>query len=496
MAVSLVCGAVIGWAGVASAQTPRAPRVNVTVGSSPEGRALPRGFVGTSLEYDAVRRYTGHGAAVNPVLVALLRALAPGAQRPVIRIGGNSTDYSWLPVRGMSRPGGIRYRLGGGWLDSTLALARALDAQLIMGVNLEAGSPRLAAAEAHAFLHSIGRRYVEALEIGNEPDLYAIHPWYVNRQGTPVYARRPTYGFPQFMTQFTRWSHALPAVPLAGPALASTAWFRDLPRFEDSSPRLRTVTVHRYPLSNCIHDPHTPGYPTIGRLLTGRSSAALAREVAPAVQAAHSHGLSLRLDELNSVSCSGRLGVSNTFASALWALNALFGLAQAGVDGVNIHTWPGAAYQLFSFRRTGGSGGRWLASVAPEYYGLLAFGRAFPPAARLLPVSVNGDASVVRAWATLGHGGDRRVVLINDSQSSAFSVRLRLAGASSRPGHEEWLRAPHARSVGGVTLGGQSFGAWTSSGHLAGRTSQPHVVAEHGVYTLRLPPASAVLLRF
>jgi hypothetical protein len=220
--------------------------------------------------------------------------------------------------------------------------------------------------------------------------------------------------------------------------------------------------------------------------------------VAPAVRAAHSRRLSLRLDEMNSVSCSGRLGVSNSFASALWVLNTLFGLAHAGADGVNVHTWPGAAYQLFEFRRSDG-GERWLASVAPEYYGLLAFERAFPPGARLLPVSVDGKggaASTVRAWGTLGLGGDRRVVLINDSQTSASTVRLRLEGGGDPPGIEQWLRARDAHSVTGVTLGGQSFGAWTSSGHLAGRPSQPQVLPARGIYTLRLPPASAVLLRF
>ncbi len=496
IAVSLLCGVLIASAGGASAHptTPRA--VNVTVGGTAGGRAMPRGFVGVSLEYDAVRRYTGRGATVNPVLVALLRALASGGQRPVIRIGGNSTDYSWLPVKGMTRPAGIRYRLGGGWLDSTRALAEALDARLILGVNLEAGSPRVAAAEAHAFLRAIGRRYIDALEIGNEPDLYASHPWYVDRRGAPVYARRPSYGFREFMTQFTRWSHALPAFPLAGPALASTAWFRSLPKLEAAQPRLRLLTVHRYPLSNCIHNPHAPGYPTISRLLTGRASEALPGEVAPAVRAAHSRGRSLRLDELNSVSCSGRPGVSDSFASALWVLNTLFGLARVGIDGVNLHTWPGAAYQLFSFRREGGAGGRWLASVAPEYYGLLAFERAFPSGARPLPVSVSGGASTLRAWATLGPGGDRRVVLINDSQTSASTVALRVAGGSSGQGVEQWLRAPDLRSTSGVTLGGQSFGASTSSGRLAGRPSQPQVSPVRGAYTVRLPPGCAVLLRF
>ena len=43
------------------------------------------------------------------------------------------------------------------------------------------------------------------------------------------------------------------------------------------------------------------------------------------------------MTELNSVNCGGRPGVSNTFATALWAPDALFALLRAGVDGINLH---------------------------------------------------------------------------------------------------------------------------------------------------------------
>ena len=41
---------------------------------------------------------------------------------------------------------------------------------------------------------------------------------------------------------------------------------------------------------------------------------------------------------MNSVTCHGKTGVSDTFASALWILNTLFEMVHAGVDAVNIHT--------------------------------------------------------------------------------------------------------------------------------------------------------------
>ena len=64
----------------------------------------------------------GPPRAIDPVLVSLLQGLAPG-QSPIIRIGGDSTDDTWWPIRGMIPQGGIYYRLTKGWLRTTQALA-------------------------------------------------------------------------------------------------------------------------------------------------------------------------------------------------------------------------------------------------------------------------------------------------------------------------------------------------------------------------------------
>ena len=122
-------------------------------------------------------------------------------------------------------------------------------------------------------------------------------------------------------------------------------------------------------------DPTSPFYASIPNLLADASSAGLAQQVAPYTQVAHAHGLPFRLDELNSASCSGKTGVSDTFASALWVLDTLFDMAAVGVDGVNFHALPGAAYEPFTFTQRGAT---WSAFVHPLYYGALAFSQAFP----------------------------------------------------------------------------------------------------------------------
>src|SRR5437764_309217 len=89
----LLAGAA-GWPAAAGA----AESIAATVGPTPAGQAMAPGFVGVSFEYWAMHEYTGRDpTAVNPVLLSLLRGLAPG-QGPVLRIGGNSTDQTWWPL--------------------------------------------------------------------------------------------------------------------------------------------------------------------------------------------------------------------------------------------------------------------------------------------------------------------------------------------------------------------------------------------------------------
>jgi hypothetical protein len=367
-------------------------------------------------------------------------------------------------------------------------LASGLGAKLILGVNLATGRPRLSAAEAAALLAGIGSTNIAALELGNEPDVYSVFPWY-RKNGKPVFARSPGYSLSAFLGEARRLVAALPSVPLAGPATAELPWLNGIPSLLAAEPRLRMVTVHRYPLQGCLHNPSSPSYPSIPNLLSDRSSIGLAASLAPYVAKAHAGGLQFRVDELNSAAlagCLGRPGISNTFASALWMLDTLFDLAAVGVDGVNIHSLPGAAYEVFTFRRDAAG---WQAFVHPDYYGMLMFARAFPSGAQLVPVHV--AAGPVKVWATHGADGHTRVALINqDSQPHPVELQLPSAGG---PAALEWLRAPSVSATGGVTLGGQTFGAETSTGSLPSPQLQP-ASQLLGWYSIQLPPYSAALL--
>ncbi len=205
---------------------------------------------------------------------------------------------------------------------------------------------------------------------------------------------------------------------------------------------------------------------------------------------AHARGLEFRVDELNSAAlahCLGRTGVSDTFASALWMLDTLFSMASVGVDGVNIHSLPGAAYQLFTFSRDA-TGSR--AFVHPDYYGMLLFAQAFPAGAQLL--AVHAPAGPVKVWATRDPAGRTRVAMIN-KDSRPHRVELQLPPALGQA-ELEWLRAPRVAATDGVTLGGQTFGPETSTGLLAGVPAVHPVSQLLGWYSIQVPAYSAALL--
>jgi Glycosyl hydrolase family 79 C-terminal beta domain len=482
--------------GVASA----ASSVRVSVASTQFGRPIGSSFLGVALEYRSVPQFIGRNPRQpNSVFAQLVRNLTPG-QQPLIRIGGESTDRTWWPIPHMHQPFGITDTLTPTWITSARTLADMTGGRLLLGLNLEANRLKIIQTEAQVFVRGIGRNRIAAFEIGNEPELYTVVPWYElqngvvvpwyhKHHGTPVLSRRRGYSLGTYTGEFSRFRKVLPNIPLDGPSTGNPHWLVGLQRFVGAESPLSTVTFHRYGLNGCITNPSNQAFPSVPNLLSEYASRGIMSGVQPYISLAHSRGVGFRMDEMNSVTCGGRPGVSNTFASALWVLDAMFNMASQGVDGVNIHTFPGNTNGLFDFTQ---SGSQWQGTVHPEYYGLLMFAQA-PPGARLLRTAAprGGD---VRLWATRAPGGNFHVVLINDSLSNAHTVRVR-APRGAGPATLERLQAPGgAYATGGVTLAGLTFGSQTTTGLLTGTPQTTHVTPGGGRYSVKLPAASAAML--
>ena len=458
------------------------PAGTLTLVRGGRGRPLPDGFLGLSFEFRALEDYAGSSpAALDRPFLQLVRDIAPG-QSPVLRIGGDSTDWTWWPVRGMRRPGGARFDLGTEWVNVARAVVQALGARLILGVNFEADSRRLARAMARGIVDGIGARSIGALELGNEPELYSSFNWYRTPSGQGIRGRAAGYNVSSYLRDYAGIAASLPRVPLAGPSSGAAAYLDYLGNFLRRNRRVSLVTVHAYPLKHCTHADH----PSDTQLLAPSTSRSLTAQLGVYTAVAHANGRPLRVDELNSVSCGGYAPVTYTFGAALWALGQLFELDAVGVDGVNFHTVPNTTQHLIAVND---AGGHWTAAVLPEYYGLLAFAQAAPAGSRLARLAGALPAGV-SAYATVGPGRSMHYVLVNAGAARA-TVRLvpPWAGATARLSR---LSAPGPESTGAVTLGGQSIDPTT--GALSGRSKITTLAAAAGAFVVALPGYSAAIV--
>jgi hypothetical protein len=435
------------------------------------------GFLGLGVEYKTLLRYAGGDAkAVDPVFEQLVRNLSPG-EPAQIRIGGDTTNWSWWPVPGMARPPGVSQTLTPHWANVANAFVQAVNARLIMGINIKPDNVKVAVTEARQLLSRMPTGSIEAFELGNEPDLFSGFG-----------AGTGTYNFDTFLRAWTRIANAMPRqVPLAGPSFTGSPWARDLGRFLAKEPLVRLATGHRYPLKAC-GDPSSPVFPSVANLLSPQASYELAQGTVQWIKTAHADHLPIRIDEMNTTPCPGGAIVLRTFAESLWGLRVLFEMANVGADGVNVQTTAAATDDLFT--PTESSNG-WEAAVQPEYYGLLMFAKAVPPGARLVALSKSGTAPT-QVWATRAPDGTIRVVVMNlASQPQSVAVN---AGASLGRGKLERLEGSSLTTTSGVTLGGQTFGSETTTGRLRGRPRIFTVRPRGHDYLVSMPPLSAAML--
>ena len=483
MCVLLAAGAAGGETAVALASTPTLPmRVRLT------GRvqSIPGSFWGLSVEANELLNYVREGAVFDRT-ISLLRPASGGPLQ--FRVGGKSADNAYWKTPTSGAPPWV-FGLGDDWLGQLGALARRDRLRVTLALNLAAHSPLMAASFASAADRALAPAGLAGLAIGNEPDLFGSQPGLEGERVADT-VPMPTgwtrdYSASTYRRDYREYAQALadavPGVPLAGPETARSAseWLHVLTRLGPLSPR--SLTVHRYPLSLCWAE-SSPFYPRISSLLSERSSAVLAARLRGAIAFAHNAGVSLRVSEMNSVSCGGNEGVADSFATALWAPDALFELMRAGVDGVNWHIRPGMLNA--PFRLLPGA-----IEALPEFYGLALFTQMLGPVPRRAGASVSASAGLhVKVWAVTSRNGTS-VLLINKGPRAA-NVSL-CCGTAHEQAHLERLLAPSITSRSGVTLGGRSVGP---DGRWHGRELTTTIHPSGGRYHMLLPGYSAALVQ-
>ncbi|MBV9081415.1 MAG: hypothetical protein JOZ62_01965 [Acidobacteriaceae bacterium] len=452
------------WGGVASARG-EAQAVRITLDTRRALGTIPADFTGLGYEISSVAT-PGLLTGNNRTYVQLVRTLGNAG---VIRIGGNTSDYSSFAPDGkaVSAPKGTVVNR-----SNLQELGTFLDAtgwKLIWGLNLGGGTEQEAVEEAQEVLAATEAKLL-AFEIGNEPDLFGRRA-----------AHRPTaYSYEDYVKEYRRYKAAirakLPNAPFAGPDAANaTDW---VTRFAaDEGKDLRLLTHHYY--RECANPTSS-----LDKLL--HPDPKLAPELEKLKRASASSRVPYRICETNSFCGGGKPGVSDTFGSALWVLDYMLALASADAAGVNIETGVNQLGFISWYSPIAADEhGRY--SARPEYYGMLAFAQIH--GGQRVGVDYDPGSLNLTAYGVLGDRNRLSAVVINKDASRDAAVSIAAQDHFVRANVLR-LTGPSLQSKDGVKLGGSSV---TANGDWKPALVEPLRI-KGGECELRVPAGSAAIV--
>jgi len=319
--------------------------VNVSINDSKPGYTVSSQFEGLSYETAILAQNPEYLNSQNKVLINLLQNLGNG----VLRIGGNSSDLiDWV---GDNADTIKKNTVTTTQIDRLADFSKTTGWPVIFGLNLVNKNATAAAHEAAYLYNKLGRNLL-SIQNGNEPDVYFLGP------------RPKSYSYNNYCAEWYNYFKAIrksvPQAAFAGPDVTpfNNTWLKSFAIQE--AVNINMIDGHYYdtgPASN----------PSIvyGDILNGNKNIyeylSTMRRVAAATKKP------FRISECNSVFGQGKPGVSNVFASTLWALDFMWKVADNGGQGVNFH----GGNTHFIYSPIAHPGNDYIAR--PEYYAMLAF---------------------------------------------------------------------------------------------------------------------------
>jgi hypothetical protein len=315
---------------------------SLSVQTSAPGMGVSPDFIGLSYENMQLEDPSFFSPR-NTSLVQQFRAISP---RGVLRLGGNTSEFNWwkatpsqqppqrkLVLKNGSRPQDTLYAITPETIRELDGFLKATGWSCIYGLNLGFGTPATDVPEAEFVFKTLGPR-LRYFQIGNEVDMFVFYhlrdadTWNVNRY------------LQQWLVIARAVQKALPDAKFGLPDVArEVSWLTDIADqwggLEDK-PHVTTLSHHYY-----WNGPPSNPKATIHSLLQPDPAVTQKAEMARA--AAAKMGTAYRMTEGNTVYRGGKSGLSDVFASALWASDYLLTLMSFGYSGVNLHGGSGHA---------------------------------------------------------------------------------------------------------------------------------------------------------
>ncbi len=460
---------------------------------------IPDDFLGLSLEMNqmlADRRGKYEFTPENQPLCTLLKTM--GVKN--LRFGGNATDAGNVADPAMAG------------IDSMFELARAINAGVIYTVRFSkagrlrgfvAADPQVAAATCRHILAEFPDR-IQAFTIGNEPDMYfsRLKDQYATNDVAGDKSAKDRHDYEKFRTAWKEFADVIaatnPNVKLIGPSTTGNpSWAKWFGQDFATDDLIAFIANHWYPGGN---GKQGESEPKLKAALSPEWHHRYAKYLADNGFPEPGHR-SFRIEESNSYYYGGAPDMSDSMASALWALDYGHWFAAHGCAGINFHTCTHLKFMVdieMTFNYASFIASEHGYTLRPIGYGLTMLGLSIQ--GESVPLTVVDSPVNLAAYAVAGRDGNLYVTLINkeyDTSARTAQVRLSLKGGKLRGvGESLALLAPSnaVRAKSGITLGGDLVaedGSWSGKW----RTIPATAFANDGIFSVNIPPSSAMVLR-
>jgi hypothetical protein len=458
-------GAGIPASTIAPASTAMPGKVATTLTVNPSATAvgaLNDHLVGLSFESGTLN--SGQFDNVGN-LAQMLRNLGPA----VMRFGGLTVDRpSFTGITPSALAGLVRLSKASGW-------------KVLYSENLGIYHAATVTADANAVATALGPR-LSAIACGNEPDGFVKDGWRLAPYTATSY-------LPEAAACLAAVRAGAPNAPLEGADLTGAmTWL--VPYAHQESGQLAWVGQHIYPAGCVGNYVGEPAREAATKLLSPATFAKEASILKAAAANAKIARAPLMISEANSICSGGLTGVSNSFASALWAIDFSLTAAENGAMGVNFHGGLNSLGDCFVFSplcQVGGKRNEYAAR--PMYYGMLF--THLLGSGKLLPVTLsthprNDD---VTAFALKPAAGGGLRYLVENMTYLRANVELSV-GSHTRSVRVLHLTAPGLTATSGVRIQGAAIGA---NGTL--KPGAPTIIrCSSGKCQLPVTPYTAVLV--
>ncbi|KAG9308430.1 glycoside hydrolase family 79 protein [Chiua virens] len=324
---------------------------------------LNRALASFSIETAFFEEYLGNVSYPNTLSLNLFQNLKERGAAPQVRIGGITADSTtWNPSQDVglynyiNASGAlINTTLGPSFWNSVKLLPEST--RIVMTLDLESLNYTGALDMAKAAWTGLGPDIISRFEIGNEPDEYPLDfdaqnytalwkPWSVN------ISNALDISYPEFQIGATVKDPLWPYN--TSQARAQFDCVSALAAGANDGHTVKTCSEHTYQYSVC--DPTRAAVATLPNLVNHTRLAGYLDLWQPRIHSVRSQlgSDAFVIGEFNSVSCSGRDNVSNTFGQAMWLLDTTLYAASINISRVYVHQGGPLALQSTTQLNHGG----------------------------------------------------------------------------------------------------------------------------------------------